>query len=685
MTDNLQTKRILSYDDVAPYLPGVSHEPLVDVTTYDASIVARYAKPDMTPLVGDTLYVRDGLAKRLARVQAGLRVRGYGGLKVVYGYRHPDVQKKYFEARRQALHISRPELEDEALDRYTHNFVAVPDIAGHPAGGAVDLTIINRDGSAVDMGTAIADYTDERKIQTYASGLSEVQIMNRTLLHDAMVAEGFAPFYGEWWHFSYGDREWAAFYDKSALYGPIEFTGDRGDAPGAKDSCYNLPKDKETATSMTTVTPRTASGFPEYLPEEQIEFNRLMAIIRETYERYGFAPIDTPDLELSEVLLTKSGGETEQQVYRFTKGSNDLTMRFDLTVPLARYAAQHEGNLVFPFRRYHIGKVHRGERAQAGRFREFYQCDIDVIGSDSPIVDAEFPAVINEIFERFNFGEFTIRLNNRMILSGFFEGIGLADASTQVLRVVDKIEKISREEFINELRGLGLNDEQLRRVAEFTEVSGSNDEVLAQLNDMNLDSETFRLGLEKLQQLISALRIMQVPEHRFAIDLKIARGLDSYTGTVYATTLNDHPEVGSVCSGGRYDNLASHYTDTQLPGVGISIGLSRLFYKLRELGVINAETMSPANIVVMPLGDDQIPSALAAAHTLREAGLSTMFYSEPVAMKKRFRYADKMGFRWVIVLGDREVEAGVVSVKDMQSGESHEVAVGELVAFLASR
>lgn len=429
---------------------------------------------------------------------------------------------------------------------------------------------------------------------------------------------------------------------------------------------------------MVTVQPRIPSGFPEYLPEEQIEFNRLLGIIRDTYERYGFSPIDTPDLELSEVLLTKSGGETEQQVYRFTKGSNDLTMRFDLTVPLARYAAQHEAKLVFPFRRYHIGKVHRGERAQAGRFREFYQCDIDVIGSESPIVDAEFPAVINEIFDKFNFGEFTIRINNRMVLNGFFEGIGLGNASKEVLRVVDKIEKISRDELVKELEKLGLDSQQVDKVISFTSISGSNDEVLKQLGALEVDSEVFVNGLEKLTQLIQGLRSMQVPEHRFRIDLKIARGLDYYTGTVYETMLNDYPELGSVCSGGRFDNLASHYTDTELPGVGISIGLSRLFYKLRELGVIKAGAMSPAKIVVMPFGDEQIPVSLEVANKLRLSGHAVMLYSEPNNVKKKMRYADRMGFEWVILLGDREVASNTVSLKDMRSGESKTVAIAEL-------
>lgn len=434
---------------------------------------------------------------------------------------------------------------------------------------------------------------------------------------------------------------------------------------------------------MTKTQPRIPSGFPEYSPSEQLEFNHIMTIIRDTYETYGFSPLDTTDLELSEVLLTKSGGETEQQVYRFKKGNHDLTMRYDLTVPLARYVAQHEGQLVFPFRRYHIGKVHRGERAQAGRFREFYQCDIDVIGSESPLIDAEFPAIINEIFEKLQFGEFTIRLNNRLILNGFFEGIGLHELSNDVLRTVDKIEKMSRDDFVAELHDLGLDDKQVEKVLDFTDISGTNDEILTRLNNMAIESVEFRDGVAKLSQLIAALHTMNIPERRFAIDLKIARGLDYYTGTVYETTLNDHPEIGSVCSGGRYDNLASHYTNTKLPGAGISIGLSRLFYKLCELGIVQPAQMSPANIVVMPLSDAEIPAGLAAAQNLRAAGNAVMFYSEPNAVKKKMRYADRMGFEWVILIGDREVTAKEVSLKNMKTGESHMVPVDELAAAVA--
>jgi len=432
----------------------------------------------------------------------------------------------------------------------------------------------------------------------------------------------------------------------------------------------------------TLTTPRRPSGFNEYLPSEQIEFNRLLDIIRRTYEKYGYAPIDTPDIELSEVLLAKGGGETEQQIYRFERGKNDLSLRFDLTVPLARYVAEHEGQLVFPFRRYHIGKVHRAERAQAGRFREFYQCDIDVIGSESPLIDAEFPAVINEIFEQFNFGEFTIRINNRLVLNGFFEGIGLSEISADVLRVIDKMEKISREDLIGELEAIGLTSEQIKSVIGFTEISGTNDEILESLENLDIQNETLSNGVMKLRRLIEALRTMQVPEKRFKIDLRIARGLDYYTGTVYETVLNDLPGVGSVCSGGRYDDLASNYTNTQLPGAGISIGLSRLFYKLLEAGVIKPTQQSLAQVIVMPLEEVAVPKALEIASHLRALGSPIIVHTEPGAMRKKFRYADRMGCRYVVVIGENELATGALTIKDMESGESFVGQVEDLDRLL---
>ena len=439
---------------------------------------------------------------------------------------------------------------------------------------------------------------------------------------------------------------------------------------------------------MTKVQPRKPGGFGELLPAEQIEFNRLLEIIRSTYEKYGYAPLDTPDLELTEVLLAKGGGETEQQVYSFKRaGSNvDLTLRYDLTVPLARYAAEHESELVFPFRRYHIGKVHRAERQQKGRFREFYQCDIDAIGSTSPIIDAEFPAVINEIFEKFGFGEFTIRVNNRLVLNGFFEGIGLKDVSRDVLRTIDKMEKITRDELIQELKKIGLDDTQVAKVLEFTDIAGSNDEIIERLKALGIDSEQLRDGIEKLEVLISALRTMNVPESRFRIDLKIARGLDYYTGTVYETVLNDYPEVGSVCSGGRYDDLASHYTNTSLPGVGISIGLTRLFSKLREIpGLIKADRQSPANVVVMPISDEQSEYAIAVAATLRSTNIPTMLYTESDKLGKKLRYADRMGFEHVIVIGSSEVDGSTVSLKRMSAGTTERVSLDSLVSAIIAQ
>jgi histidyl-tRNA synthetase len=435
---------------------------------------------------------------------------------------------------------------------------------------------------------------------------------------------------------------------------------------------------------MNTVQPRRPSGFGEYLPGEQIEFNRLLAIIRTTYEKYGFAPLDTPDLELTDVLLAKGGGETEQQVYSFKReGSDtDLTLRYDLTVPLARYVTEHQNDLVFPFSRYHIGKVHRAERAQAGRFREFYQCDIDTIGSDSPVVDAQFPAIINEIFEKFQFGEFTIRLNNRLILNGFFEGIGLASVAKNVLRIIDKMEKISREQLVTELTNIGLDDAQTTRVLEFTAIKGSNDEVIQQLKGLGIESDQFNDGISKIEVLIQTLRAMEVPENRFQIDLRIARGLDYYTGTVYETILNDHPEVGSVCSGGRYDDLASFYTNAKLPGVGISIGLTRLFYALRQNGVIKAEQQNPAKVLIIPINEPQNTYAFQVAAKLRKNEIATLVNSETSKLGDRLRFAGRMGFPYVIVLGDNELQNQTVSLKDMAAGNEETVSLDEAIQLL---
>ena len=422
-------------------------------------------------------------------------------------------------------------------------------------------------------------------------------------------------------------------------------------------------------------------GMMELLPEEQIEFNRIKNIIELNYAKFGFSSIDTPVIERTEVLLAKAGGETEKQIYRFERGKNDLSLRFDLTVPLARYVAQHQGELAFPFRRYQIGKVYRAERAQAGRFREFYQCDIDMIGSDSSIADAEFPAIINEIFEQFDFGEFTIRINNRKVLNGFFDELGLGAAATDVLRIIDKIEKISRGDLMAELHNAGCSDEQVARLLEFITIQGENDEILRKLETIDINNEQFQTGARELHDVLTALRAMHVPERRVKLDLTITRGLDYYTGTVYETNLNDHPEVGSVCSGGRYDNLTANYSKRSLPGVGISIGLSRLFYKLREAGIVKPAQQTLARVMVAPLSSAQLTRALDVAHELRTV-CPVITYVDDVAIGKKLKYADKLGVRYVVLIGEDEAAVGDVTLKDMQTGENRRMTVRDVCDLL---
>ena len=332
---------------------------------------------------------------------------------------------------------------------------------------------------------------------------------------------------------------------------------------------------------MAKTEPRTLSGFMELLPDEQILFNQMKRTIEETYQKYGFLPLDTPVIELSEVLLAKAGGETEKQIYRFNKGDNDLSLRFDLTVPLSKYVAKNYGNLNFPFRRYQIGKVYRGERTQKGRFREFYQCDIDVIGDGELdlINDAELPSVIYTIFTKLGFSNFTIRINNRKILNGLFESLNQKEKAVEILRIIDKIDKIGKDAVIEELEKIEVEKEAVEKIIEFISINGTSDEKIEKLKKLNIENETYIKGVEELEYVVKHMRMFEIPENNFNVDLTIARGLDYYTGTVYETFLNDYRELGSVCSGGRYENLAEYYTDKKLPGVGVSIGLTRLFYK----------------------------------------------------------------------------------------------------------
>ena len=388
---------------------------------------------------------------------------------------------------------------------------------------------------------------------------------------------------------------------------------------------------------MAKITPRTLSGFMELLPAPQQQLERMMDILRKTYALYGFTPLDTPVIEASEVLLAKGGGETEKQIYRFQKGDSDLALRFDLTVPLAKYVALHGGDLSFPFRRYQIGKVYRGERAQRGRFREFYQADIDIIGDGKLDIanEAEIPSIIYQTFTRLGLKRFQIRVNNRKILNGFYAMLGLTEQSGDIMRTVDKLDKIGPDKVRGLLTGeLGLTEAAAGDILRFIAITGSNQEVLTALEGYRGRNEVFDAGLTELETVVKYLAAFGVPEENFAVDLTIARGLDYYTGTVYETTLLDHPEIGSVCSGGRYDNLAEYYTDRQLPGVGISIGLTRLFYVLGEQGMLNPQ-----------------------------------LYTEQKKFKAKMNYADKIGVPYVVFLGDDEVSAGVVACKDMVSGE----------------
>ena len=438
---------------------------------------------------------------------------------------------------------------------------------------------------------------------------------------------------------------------------------------------------------MAKMTPRTLSGFMELLPQPQQQMERMMQILRETYALYGFTPLDTPIIEASEVLLAKGGGETEKQIYRFQKGDADLALRFDLTVPLAKYVALHGGELSFPFRRYQIGKVYRGERAQRGRFREFYQADIDVIGDGKLDItnEAEIPSIIYQTFTRLGLKRFQIRVNNRKILNGFYAMLGLTEQSGAIMRTVDKLDKIGPDKVRDLLLSdCGLQEDQAAEILKFIAITGSNAEVLAALEGYTGRHELFDTGLSELKTVVKYLADFGVPEENFAVDLTIARGLDYYTGTVYETTLLDHPEIGSVCSGGRYDNLAEYYTDRQLPGVGISIGLTRLFYVLGEQGMLNPDLpTAPADVLVLPMTEDLAP-AISLSTRLRGAGVRTQLYTEQKKFKAKMNYADKIGVPYVIFLGDDEIAAGVVACKDMKTGEQTKLPFAETLDLIRS-
>ena len=438
---------------------------------------------------------------------------------------------------------------------------------------------------------------------------------------------------------------------------------------------------------MAKMTPRTLSGFMELLPQPQQQMERIMDILRRTYSLYGFTPLDTPVIEASEVLLAKGGGETEKQIYRLQKGDADLALRFDLTVPLAKYVALHYNDLSFPFRRYQIGKVYRGERAQRGRFREFYQADIDIIGDGKLDItnEAEIPAIIYQTFTSLGLKRFQIRVNNRKILNGFYAMLGLTEQSGDIMRTVDKLDKIGAEKVRTLLVDeCGVSAESADEILKFIAITGGNEQVLAALESYRGRNEVFDEGLDQLNTVVKYLSAFGVPAENFAVDLTIARGLDYYTGTVYETTLLDHPEIGSVCSGGRYDNLAEYYTDKQLPGVGISIGLTRLFYVLGEQGMLNPDLpTAPADVLILPMTADLAP-AVTLATRLRAAGVRTQLYTEQKKFKAKMNYADKLGVPYVVFLGDDEIAGNVVACKDMTSGEQTTLPFAETLALIQS-
>ena len=436
---------------------------------------------------------------------------------------------------------------------------------------------------------------------------------------------------------------------------------------------------------MERIKPRTLSGFMELLPEKQQKLERMMQILRDTYSLYGFAPLDTPAIEDAQILLAKGGGETEKQIYRFKKGDSDLALRFDLTVPLAKYVALHCNELAFPFRRYQISKVYRGERAQRGRFREFYQADIDIIGDGKLDIlnEAEIPAIIYRVFRGFGLRRFQIRVNNRKILNGFYAMLELSEKSGEIMRTVDKLDKIGAEKVRTILvEDCALTGEQADEILKFIAISGTNDQVLAALQGYAGRNEIFDTGLQELQTVTRNLSAFGVPEENFAVDLTIARGLDYYTGTVYETTLLDHPQIGSVCSGGRYDDLAGYYTERQLPGVGISIGLTRLFYVLDEQGLLNPELPSaPADALVLPMTEDA-SAAISLAEQLRSAGIRVQLYGEQKKFKQKMSYCDKLGVPFAVLLGEDELAQGKCSVKNMRTGEQITVTPAEAASHI---
>ncbi|MBE6458344.1 MAG: histidine--tRNA ligase [Alphaproteobacteria bacterium] len=431
-----------------------------------------------------------------------------------------------------------------------------------------------------------------------------------------------------------------------------------------------------------TMTARTLQGFMELLPEEQIVMEHMKSVIAHTYELFGFAPLDTPVLELAEVLLSKSGGDTEKQIYEFKKGDTSLAMRFDLTVPLAKYVALYNNNLTFPFKRYQIGKVYRGERPQKGRFREFYQCDIDIIDRDelNIVHDAEVLAVIYTVFNKLELPAFKIYINNRKLLSGFLDNLNVADKTVDVLRLVDKIKKIPEEAFLGELSDLGLPESKNQKLLEFIKINGSNNEIIAKLEDFKIENEAFQTGLDELKTVIAQAQALGIPNNNVQIDLSITRGLDYYTGTVYETFFDEYPEFGSVCSGGRYDNLSSVFMDKKFPGVGISIGLTRLYDQLHNKGLLKIKGPTPNKVLVITQSSEYANNALELLAALRKEDIAADMLLRECKFKKKMEYANKVQIPYLVIIGEDEAVNNYYTLKDMTSGEQFKFSLHELIS-----
>lgn len=434
------------------------------------------------------------------------------------------------------------------------------------------------------------------------------------------------------------------------------------------------------------ISTKALPGFMELLPEDQIVFNRMKTVIRDSYESFGFIPMDTPLIERSEVLLAKAGGETEKQIYRFKKGDNDISLRFDLTVPLSRYVSEHLNDLTFPFKRYQIDKVYRGEKPQKGRYREFYQCDIDIIGREklSFVNDAEILAVIYEVFSNLDLPPVLIRISNRKLITGLMNSLSLAKKSVEVMRIIDKAEKISLADFKKSLTSLKLDKKSIDLIVKFIGIKGSVAEVIKELSLLNIDNDIFNQGLAELKAVISNVKSFSLPAKAYTIDLAIARGLDYYTSTVYETNLKDYPQIGSICSGGRYDDLSDNYSSQKLPGVGISIGLTRLFSQLKELGLIKKTGVSPVSVLIIPFDEKFVPRAIEVSRELRVGGIKNEVYFESAKFKDKLSYANKLKINRVIIIGEDELAGNFLSLKDMDSGGQKKIKSKELIKSLTA-